>query len=57
MKGKVSDMNTWRESAPVRRPLLRSLAALLLGSSAILIVAAVEESERAAGPVSVAPTP
>ncbi len=50
-------MNTWRESAPVSRPLLRTLAALLLGASAILIVAGVEEGERAAGPATVAPTP
>ena len=57
VKGEVIDMNTWRESAPVRRPLLRTLAALLLGGSAILIVAAVEEGERIAGPVTVAPTP
>ena len=53
-------MNTWSESAPIRRPLGRTAAALLLGASAILIVAAVEESDRSTGsggPVAVAPVP
>ena len=52
-------MNTWSESSTFRRPLGRTVAALLLGLSAILIVAAVEESDRvgSGGPAAVTPAP